>query len=102
MKLEQQWKFIDNYKRKRYLSFELKYKLLKSFTKIQYVPISQLIYINYKKNNQPRNSKLIQINNRCLLTGRNRTVLKKFKLSRFFFRNLSNKGLIPGVKRHSF
>ncbi len=40
--------------------------------------------------------------NRCLLCGRARAVYRKFRICRICFRNLANKGEIPGVKKASW
>lgn len=53
-------------------------------------------------NKMPRNSSRIRLRNRCQLTGRGRGVLSKFKLSRLCFREMANKGLIPGVFKASW
>jgi small subunit ribosomal protein S14 len=50
----------------------------------------------------PRNSAEIRVRNRCLITGRPRGVLSKFKLSRIKFRELALKGQIPGVTKSSW
>jgi small subunit ribosomal protein S14 len=53
-------------------------------------------------NKMPRNSSRIRLRNRCQLTGRGRGVLSKFKLSRLCFREMANKGLIPGIFKASW
>ncbi|MBS3903389.1 MAG: 30S ribosomal protein S14 [Anaplasmataceae bacterium] len=53
-------------------------------------------------NKMPRNSSKIRLRNRCQLTGRSRGFLRKFKLSRLCFREMANKGLIPGVYKASW
>lgn len=53
-------------------------------------------------NKMPRDSSLIRLNNRCSLTGRVRGYLRKFGLSRLCFREMANKGLIPGVTKASW
>lgn len=40
--------------------------------------------------------------NRCLICGRPRGYLRKFKMCRICFRKLANEGLIPGVKKASW
>ncbi len=40
--------------------------------------------------------------NRCLLCGRPRSYLRKFKMCRICFRKLANEGLIPGVTKSSW
>lgn len=53
-------------------------------------------------NKMPKNSSKIRLRSRCQLTGRSRGVYKKFKLSRLCFREMANKGLIPGVFKASW
>ena len=48
------------------------------------------------------NSSKIRLRNRCQLTGRSRGYLRKFKLSRLCFREMSNAGLIPGIHKASW
>jgi len=55
----------------------------------------------------PANSKLrprdrIRIRMRCRLCGRARAVYRKFGLCRICFRDMANKGLIPGVMKASW
>lgn len=40
--------------------------------------------------------------NRCFKCGRNRGYMKKFGLCRICFREMANKGEIPGVKKSSW
>jgi len=53
-------------------------------------------------NKMPKNSSYVRLRNRCQLTGRARGYLRKFKLSRLCFREMANKGLIPGVVKASW
>jgi small subunit ribosomal protein S14 len=50
----------------------------------------------------PRDSAPTRLHNRCVLTGRPRGYLRKFKMSRIAFRELAHKGQIPGVKKSSW
>jgi small subunit ribosomal protein S14 len=50
----------------------------------------------------PRNSNPIRLHNRCSLTGRPRGYMRQFGISRITFREMANKGLIPGVKKASW
>ena len=50
----------------------------------------------------PRNSNPIRLHNRCSLTGRPRGYMRQFGISRIPFREMENKGLIPGVKKASW
>ncbi len=40
--------------------------------------------------------------NRCLICGRPRGYMRKFKMCRICFRNLASQGLIPGVTKSSW
>lgn len=53
-------------------------------------------------NKLPRNSSPVRLRNRCKMTGRARGYLRKFGLSRLCFRELANRGLIPGVVKASW
>lgn len=50
----------------------------------------------------PRNSSPVRLHNRCKLTGRPKGYMRQFGLSRVKFRELANKGLIPGIKKASW
>lgn len=53
-------------------------------------------------NKMPRNSSRVRLRNRCQLTGRVRGYMRKFKVSRLCFRELSLHGMIPGVTKASW
>jgi small subunit ribosomal protein S14 len=50
----------------------------------------------------PRNSAKVRLHNRCNLTGRPRGYMRQSGISRVTFREMANKGLIPGVKKASW
>ena len=50
----------------------------------------------------PRNSSKIRLRNRCVVTGRPRAYIRKFRLSRITFRELALQGKIPGVTKSSW
>ena len=52
--------------------------------------------------NLPRDSSPTRSHNRCLLTGRSRGYLRKFKISRIMLRELALAGKIPGLKKASW
>lgn len=49
----------------------------------------------------PRDSSYIRSRNRCNLTGRPHSYIRKFGLSRIKFREFAAKGYIPGIKKSS-
>lgn len=50
----------------------------------------------------PKNSSSVRLHNRCKLTGRPRGYMRQFGVSRVTFRDMANKGLIPGVSKASW
>ena len=50
----------------------------------------------------PRNSSSVRLHNRCNLSGRPKGYMRQFGISRVMFREMANKGLIPGVRKASW
>lgn len=50
----------------------------------------------------PRNSAPGRVRSRCELTGRSRSVYRKFRLSRISLRDLASNGQIPGMVKSSW
>ena len=50
----------------------------------------------------PRNASPVRLHNRCKITGRPKGYMRQFGLSRVTFREMANKGLIPGVRKASW
>ena len=50
----------------------------------------------------PKNSSRVRMHNRCKLTGRPKGYMRQFGISRVMFREMANKGLIPGVRKASW
>ena len=50
----------------------------------------------------PRNAYPVRMHNRCKLTGRPKGYIRQFGISRVTFREMANKGLIPGVTKASW
>ena len=51
---------------------------------------------------QPRDASITRVRNRCVVTGRGRGVVTRFKLSRMKFRKLGDFGMLSGVTRSSW
>lgn len=84
--------WIERDKRKR--ETVAKYAALRAELKAKkdYVGLTQL----------PRNASPTRTVNRCLMSGRRRSFLRRFKLSRIAFRELASNGMIPGVTKSSW
>jgi len=50
----------------------------------------------------PRNASPVRMHNRCKLTGSPKGYMCQFGISRVTFREMANKGLIPGVTKASW
>lgn len=84
--LNQEWlrKVLKSIWKNRTLSFEVRY----------------LIFLQLKNLNIRGNA--VCAKNRCFLTGRGRSVLREFHLSRLQFRDKARDGNLPGVKQSSW
>ncbi len=94
VKQERRQKLVDRKWNERQ---ELK-KIVRSLT----VSDEQRFEAQNKLNKMSRNSSPVRLRNRCILTGRPRGYLRKFKMSRICFRELANNGTIPGVFKASW
>jgi small subunit ribosomal protein S14 len=79
---------------KRKLATVQKYAAIRAELKAKkdYVGLTQL----------PRNASPTRVTNRCQTSGRRRSFIRRFKLSRIAFRELATQGLIPGVTKSSW
>ena len=79
---------------KRKLATVQKYAALRAELKAKkdYVGLTQL----------PRNASPSRLTNRCQPSGRRRSFIRRFKLSRIAFRELAVQGMIPGVTKSSW
>nr|YP_009861061.1 30S ribosomal protein S14 [Jaagichlorella hainangensis]QKJ84917.1 30S ribosomal protein S14 [Jaagichlorella hainangensis] len=50
----------------------------------------------------PRNCSITQIKNRCVISGRARSILRFCRLSRIVLRDKASRGLIPGASKASW
>jgi small subunit ribosomal protein S14 len=76
-------------------------------TDAKYVEFQRQLKLLELHRRDPAKSKLrprdkIRIRMRCRLCGRARAVYRKFGLCRICFRDMANKGLIPGVQKASW
>lgn len=95
----------DKIYRQQIEKFELKYFLLKSLMynklyitgKIRYKLLKLFIFIFFFQNN-----KLYKIRNYCTITGKQRSVVKNLKFSRFVIKKFGLFGFIFGLEKSSF
>lgn len=84
---------------KKFEVYRLVYKAIWFNTKLPFV-------IRYKAflllASLPKNSSKTRVIQRCVYTGRTRSLIKNWKISRLKFRDLTRNGLLYGVKRASW
>lgn len=102
MKQELQWKLADNKKRKLLIKYELKTKIFKSFIKSTDLALILNYFCLFKRTVVKKKKLISQLNNRCLISGRNKNIIQKLKYSRFQLRNEAYKGNIPTIKKRSW
>jgi len=79
-----------------------KYAKLKAIANDDSLDETERLIARLKMAEIPRNGNPTRIRNRCEITGRPRAYYRKFRLARVMFRDLANKGLIPGVTKSSW
>lgn len=80
-------------------NFEKKRLILKIISKNLYIKKNQRWLIQQKFLQFKNKTSVTQIKNRCILTGRSRSIYRNFKISRIQLRNLTANGLLPGVSK---
>jgi small subunit ribosomal protein S14 len=92
-----------NKKRERLAKqYEARRARLKAIADNDALPMEEQFAARLKLAELPRNSSKTRIRNRCEITGRPRSVYRKFKLSRIALRELASTGQIPGVVKSSW
>ena len=79
-----------------------KYAKLKAVANDESLDETERLIARLKMAEIPRNGNPTRIRNRCEITGRPRAYYRKFRIARVMFRDLANKGLIPGVTKSSW
>lgn len=92
----------DQNKRKLYKKYEQLKKLLQTLIRENSTSYQEKKYYLKKLRKIPRNASKVRIRNRCVLTGRAKSVYKSYKISRIKFRELAAKGALQGVTKASW
>lgn len=64
--------------------------------------LKEKLTLHRKLQNLPRNSSMVRLHNRCMITGRPKGFYRDFGLSRHVLREMAHEGLLPGVKKASW
>lgn len=95
---------IKRDKKRRLLSadYELMRMQYKAIISNRSLPKEVRYAATLKLSRLPRNSSPVRITNRCILTGRSKSVYRFCRLSRISFRELASKGLLVGVGKSTW
>ncbi|MED6212211.1 hypothetical protein PIB30_081041, partial [Stylosanthes scabra] len=93
---------LDQQRRLLATKYELRRKLYKAFCKDSDLPGDMRDKLRYKLSKLPRNSSFTRVRNRCIYTGRPRSVYEFFRMSRIVFRELASQGSLMGIKKSSW
>jgi len=97
-------KFIVHRSEKMFHAYALKAKrrnLRRSFTHNELISKERRQTFNYNLLSLKTNS-ISQLHPRCIISGRGRSILTRYKLSRIKFREMVSFGLIPGLRKSSW
>lgn len=64
--------------------------------------LKEKLSLHRKLQQLPRNSSIVRLHNRCMITGRPKGYFRDFGLSRHVLREMAHDGLLPGVKKASW
>lgn len=92
----------DHTRRLLMAKYELKRTQYKAICEDQTLPNTIRYDSCVKLSKLPRNSSKTRIRNRCTLTGRSRSVYKRFRISRIVFRELASQGALCGIYKSSW
>ncbi|OMP04622.1 Ribosomal protein S14 [Corchorus capsularis] len=101
-KISEKRNLRDHKRRLLAAKYELRRKLYKAFCKDSDLPNDLREKNRYKLSKLPRNSSFARVRNRCIFTGRPRSVYEFFRMSRIVFRGLASRGELMGVKKASW
>jgi small subunit ribosomal protein S14 len=95
---------VEKNKRRRRLAkkFAGKRERLKAIARDRSLTMEERFQAQIRLAELPRNSAPSRIRNRCEVSGRPRAYYRKLKMSRIALRELSAKGLIPGMVKASW
>nr|QIA60684.1 ribosomal protein S14 [Lepidozia trichodes]QIA61018.1 ribosomal protein S14 [Lepidozia sandvicensis] len=89
----------DHKRRLLVAKYELKRMYYKAICQDRNLPNKIRYEYFFKSSKLPRNSSKTRVRNRCIFTGRPRSVYKLFRISRIVFRELASKGSLIGINK---
>lgn len=93
----------DLNKRKEFILKEKQYRIFKMLSNDLYIPTENRHVISYSYvYNRYESIRKSYARNRCVLSGRSRSVYSFFKMTRMVFKNLAVKGYLTGLRKNSW
>jgi small subunit ribosomal protein S14 len=89
----------DKKRRTSFANKEVQRLILLYLIRNQKLPASQRLLLTLRLQQISRDSSLVRLKNRCILTNRSKGVYREFRLSRIRLREMLANGLIPGYKK---
>ncbi|EFJ06385.1 hypothetical protein SELMODRAFT_97235 [Selaginella moellendorffii] len=74
----------------------------KAMTHDRNLPLEVRRYFESKLNALPKNSSITRVRNRCIITGRSRSVYRKFRMSRICLREMAGRHELMGLYKASW
>lgn len=91
----------DKKRREIFKKYEIRRIILKSMLCNKFINFKEKNCIRYILNKFPKNSSATKLKNRCIVTGRNGSIVRKFRISRIILKQYSLLGWISGMKKSS-
>ncbi len=89
----------DKKRRTSFANKEVQRLILLYLIRNQKLSASQRLLLTLRLQQISRDSSLVRLKNRCILTNRSKGVYREFRLSRIRLREMLANGLIPGYKK---
>jgi small subunit ribosomal protein S14 len=92
----------DRRRKQLIVKFAAKRAALRQKLKDRNVPVEEKLAVQEEFAKLPRNSCPTRLKRRCEVSGRARSVYRKFGISRIALRDLALRGQLPGVRKASW
>lgn len=92
----------DHKRRLKCVKYEYKKIQLKSIAENSALPMELRFKARLDLTELPRDASVVRIRNRCILTGRPRSVYRRWRISRIKIRELMAENKIPGLRKSSW
>ena len=93
---------VDKLRRRLSIKYYLKRNILKNIIYNSNISKRIRFIANIKINKLNKNTSLVRIKNRCVLSSKPRSNFRKFKLSRIKVKELAGFNLINGLRKSSY